>query len=480
MSSVMSSLKSFALWMAFITCGILPLGACANMPWAANLQRSLAADPKLTQSPGLSGASPTPIASPGDVVAQLPAGFPGEIPRYPNANLVAVTQPATSKLAQPTQTRWTTADSGAQVRQFYQDKLKTDGWQLSRGSAAAGAAAAGAIVASRDNLRVTVDTSSPLSAADQTEFTLSYLFAESAAQSPSPIPNSSSQTSAALPQPGDPAFVGPLPPSTEAILSANAQPGAAQSPASAASTHYTDLKQAPPELQLYIVDLVKLGALPLRSSASSSAASSPTSNSAFKPNQAITRREYARWLVTANNQIYANQAGRQVRLGTATDRPAFTDVPITDPDFGMIQGLANAGLINSVLSGDGSPVSFRPNAPLTREDMILWKVPVDIRRSLPNANLDTLQQTWGFQDAAKIEPKAQRAVIADYQNGDLANIRRAFGYTTLFQPKKAVTRAEAAAALWYFGSQGEGLSAKDALAAKDTAPTSSPEKPIGE
>ncbi|MFM6397433.1 MAG: S-layer homology domain-containing protein, partial [Planktothrix sp.] len=36
-------------------------------------------------------------------------------------------------------------------------------------------------------------------------------------------------------------------------------------------------------------------------------------------------------------------------------------------------------------------------------------------------------------------------------------------FTTLFQPKKNVTRAEAAATLWFFGFQGEGISAKDAL-----------------
>ena len=38
-----------------------------------------------------------------------------------------------------------------------------------------------------------------------------------------------------------------------------------------------------------------------------------------------------------------------------------------------------------------------------------------------------------------------------------------FGYTTLFQPKKPVTRAEAAASLWYFGFQGDGITAKEVL-----------------
>ncbi|HEY9659228.1 MAG TPA: S-layer homology domain-containing protein, partial [Allocoleopsis sp.] len=150
-------------------------------------------------------------------------------------------------------------------------------------------------------------------------------------------------------------------------------------------------------------------------------------------------------------------------LAVASDQPTFQDVPSSDPDFGVIQGLANAGLIPSPLSGDSTVVTFRPNTPLTREEMILWKVPVDLRQALPNATIEAVQQSWGFQDAARIDPKALRAVLADYQNGDLANIRRAFGYTTLFQPKKAATRAEAAAALWFFGLQADGISAKDAL-----------------
>jgi hypothetical protein len=87
-----------------------------------------------------------------------------------------------------------------------------------------------------------------------------------------------------------------------------------------------------------------------------------------------------------------------------------------------------------------------------------------------------VKQTWGFQDAAKVEPRALRAVLADFQNGESANIRRMLGYTTLFQPKKPVTHAEAASVLWYFGSQGEGLSAKEAqqLKREDAQPSETP------
>jgi hypothetical protein len=109
--------------------------------------------------------------------------------------------------------------------------------------------------------------------------------------------------------------------------------------------------------------------------------------------------------------------------------------------------------------------------------MLLWKVPMDNRQALPNASVDAVKQTWGFQDVARIDPKALRAVLADFQNSDQSNIRRVFGYTTLFQPKKPVTRAEAAAALWYFGNSSEGISAQDALQMKQqqSQPSATPE-----
>jgi hypothetical protein len=185
-----------------------------------------------------------------------------------------------------------------------------------------------------------------------------------------------------------------------------------------------------------------------------------------KPNKIVTRREYARWLVAANNQIYASRQAKQIRLAVDSSEPAFSDIPKTDPDFSAIQGLAEAGVIPSSLSGETKDVKFRPDAPLTRETMILWKVPLDTRQVLPTANIEGVKEKWGFQDASKIDSQASRAVLADFNNGDLANIRRVFGFTTLFQPKKSVTRAEAAASLWYFGVQDQGLSAKDAVQAK--------------
>jgi hypothetical protein len=166
-------------------------------------------------------------------------------------------------------------------------------------------------------------------------------------------------------------------------------------------------------------------------------------------------------LIAAYNKIESSKPTQQIRLAAADAKPAFQDVPTTHPDFPSIQGLAEAGIIPSPLSGDATSVRFQPDLPLTREQLILWKVPLDSRQPLPAASLDAVKQTWGFQDAGKVEPKALRAVLADFQNGEQSNIRRVFGYTTLFQPKKTVNLGEVAATIWYFGANSEGLSAAD-------------------
>ena len=183
----------------------------------------------------------------------------------------------------------------------------------------------------------------------------------------------------------------------------------------------------------------------------------------FAPNQAITRAEYARWLIAANNRYYSDNPGKKIYVATKNTQPAFKDVSPNHPDFPAIQSLAEAGLIPSRLTEDSTNVLFRPDAPLIREDLVTWKVPLDTRQSLPQASIEAVEESWGFQDVASIDSSAVRALYADFQNGDRSNIRRIFGYTTLFQPKKPVTRAEAAASLGYFGFQGDGITAQEVL-----------------
>lgn len=413
-------------------CLLASVTACANTPAGQALEESLAVDPRLQET--TASPSPTSVAtsSPSSTTAELPADFPEEIPRYTNAQLIETIEP--SSPAAETQLRWRSSDPSNYIQNFYQQAFEREKWKLISQPMAGDE---NALVAELNNLRVRVSFV-PDQPAGVTEFLVEYgRVTEEIAASPSPT-NSPS-------------------PSPTVSASPSPEPASQTSPAPTSET----ANQIPEELRAYVADLTQLGVLKLGGNKPESS----NNTSLPEPNKVITRAEYVRWLVAANNQIFANQPAKQIRLGVPSSEPVFSDVPATHPDFPAIQGLAEAGIIPSKLSGDKA-VQFRPASPLTREAMLLWKVPLDTRQVLPTASIDGVKERWGFQDASKIDTSATRAVLADFNNKDLSNIRRVFGFTTLFQPKKSVTRAEAAASLWYFGVQGEGLSAKDALEVK--------------
>lgn len=411
------------------------------------MQTSLAADPKLKDTV-VDGQEIAPTPSPtatSTAQAELPTTFPTEIPQYPAAVLQSVNEPANT-------TQWISTDSSDRVFAFYKEQFQTNGWTLDESPLST---TQGTLTASRNDLKVSVAVQPKLdpsnaSPAAGTDFTIQYQqdnFPIGAVPSPTPTstPTStpeeaflglsgSSEDSASSSQPSSPPVV-TLPPNS-----------------------FADIDKAPKELQPYITALAQLGVLDV-----SPGDKEKAGNNNFAPNKPISRREYVRWLFAANNRLYRDRTAQQIRPASSSSQPIFRDVPTSDRDFAAIQGLAEAGIISSPLSGDLTAVNFRPEAQLSRENLLLWKVPIDTRQPLPSSSLDTLKQTWGFQDAARIDPKAQRAVLADYQNGDQSNIRRAFGYTTIFQSKKAVTRAEAAATLGYFGYQGDGVAVQEAL-----------------
>jgi S-layer homology domain len=211
------------------------------------------------------------------------------------------------------------------------------------------------------------------------------------------------------------------------------------------SGEFSDLETAPAPLRAWLKDLNQFGTI------------TPKATREFRPNIPVARREYARWLLQTNNRLYKNQPSRQIRLAQPNDIASFPDIPNNHPDFAIVQGLANAGLIN------GTDERFRPNDPLLREELVQWKIPLDLRQPLPNATLETVSQSWGFKDSDRISENALSAIFADAQLRDLSNIRRSFGFTTLLQPQKPVTRAEAAASLWYFGTAVDGISVSKVL-----------------
>ncbi|OCQ92163.1 S-layer protein [Oscillatoriales cyanobacterium USR001] len=426
---------------------LISLTACANSPNSKALEESLAADPRLNEKPvNLSTPTPSPVANESNIsTAKLPGNFPAEIPIYTNAQLLEVTESNNSGEAKIL--RWKTTDPSNYIQNFYQTELTRKKWEIINKFSEDGQ---GKLTATKDNLQVVVSFVSPQKSAAVTEFLIEY--------------GKGAETIIATPQPSNsPILISPTP-SPSFSPSPNLKQGIS-TPLPIPQKTVENQNEVPQELRQYVSDVAQLGVLKLQSK-NQGLDSNNSNNTLPEPNKIITRREYSRWLVAANNQIYANNQGKQIRLAVNSNAAIFSDVPKSDPDFPAIQGLAEAGLIPSALSGNIKDVKFRPDEPLTRAAMILWKVPFDTRQALPTANIDAVKERWGFQDSAKIDPSVARAVLADFNNGDLANIRRVFGFTTLFQPNKSVTRAEAAASLWYFGVQNDGISAKDALQVK--------------
>ncbi|KAK6794488.1 hypothetical protein RDI58_007941 [Solanum bulbocastanum] len=176
-----------------------------------------------------------------------------------------------------------------------------------------------------------------------------------------------------------------------------------------------------------------------------------------QPGDLCTRREYARWLVSASSALSRTTVSKvypAMYIENVTDL-AFDDITPEDPDFPSIQGLAEAGLLSSKLSrrdmqssldDDQSPVFFCPESPLSRQDLVSWKMAIEKRR-LPNVDQKSVQRVSGFIDVDKIHPDAWPALVADLSSGEQGIVALAFGYTRLFQPDKPVTKAQAAIAL---------------------------------
>jgi hypothetical protein len=434
---------------------LVAIGGCSN---SAAIESSLSPDPQLQSSIGKTGfeeTSNTPTESIPNADRNAPtansltnqnpnpenqliARLPQQIPIYPQAILENIEPDSTAERGKA---NWNSSDGLRPIARYYQNELKIGGWKIIQPFDLQTQELNQVAIANKDNLEITIalegSTGEGQNPDRQTKLTIAYQPLSVTANEP--VTSSSNNKSG----------------------NGNAAVGVASNNNKANNTDdFVDLNEVPEQLQGYVKDMAALGIL------------SPYTNegnaelSKFAPNKPVTRAEYASWLIAANNIYHANSPGDKIYLANKSDRVAFQDVNSSNANFGAIQGLAEAGLVPSMLSDDSSKLLFQPNAPLTRVDLITWKVPLDVRKSLPNASLDAIAQSWGFQDVTKVDPVALKALFADFQNGDRSNIRRIFGYTTLFQPQKAVTRAEAAASLWYFGNQGDGITAKEASAIK--------------
>ena len=415
--------------------------------------------------------------------------FPDTFPVYPQAEL----QKIQSDEANNSGTLiWKTTDNRQAVADYYQAELLTNDWDIIKPFALNPKQKIARAIAVKDNLRVELSLSSlPAAKSSDREKTKLLIVYSSLDQD---IPRSSISQGTESSE-AEPNSTGAIKPTNEPTKLSDAEASRQKAPENSpqtkanqtvsssqatksnidrsttsrignvntSSNDFADLDRVPEQLQQSLESVAALGILtPYTGKAN-------VELSKFAPNEVITRGEYARWLIAANNRYYADNPGKKIYVAAQTNESAFNDVKSEHPDYDAIQSLAEAGLIPSRLTDDSTQLSFRPDAPLTREDLITWKVPLDLRQALPQASIEAIEESWGFQDAKNIDSSAIRALYADFQNGDNSNIRRVFGYTTLFQPNKPITRAEAAASLWYFGYQGDGITAKEALKSEDGA-----------
>jgi S-layer homology domain len=258
-------------------------------------------------------------------------------------------------------------------------------------------------------------------------------------------------------------------PTSSAItaMGGSASPAAAGTPVT-----YSDLSGVAGQQQ--ITDLASLGVFGMPSGT-------------FNPNGTITRGDFVKWLVLANNAIFANEPDKIIRPSQATTS-SYPDVATSSPNFAYIQGMYDSGF------AVGFPdKTFKPADLLTREQMIAIKENVD-RGGVDKYYVsfsDTTLPNWKDKDL--INKLFRGAIAEDYSldrqatrqgeaNLVIDNVGRTFGAIAMLRPQQPVTRAQAALILWKIGAHSDKIlspqpsdmprSAADALAPATTASAS--------
>jgi hypothetical protein len=192
----------------------------------------------------------------------------------------------------------------------------------------------------------------------------------------------------------------------------------------------------------------------------------------FHPGAPVLRRDFIRWLVKANNALWADTPAKLVKLADSTESSAFSDITLKDPDFPYIQGMQDAGY--SVGFPDKT---FRPDVALTREQMFAIKNVFDrgsvdpgLQKSLDFAR-NTAMPPW--KDKQSIS-KTYVAAIATGANGGADSFGLVYGASSLFHPQAAVTRAQAAEALTVIGDHQFYSGGHRTLAQVPASPTPAP------
>ena len=172
-------------------------------------------------------------------------------------------------------------------------------------------------------------------------------------------------------------------------------------------------------------------------------------NGAFNPYGTLTRAEYVRWLVRANNAYYKGAPSIQIRLAEADSDQSFVDVPKSNLDFKYIQGMANTGYVIGINKNH-----FAPDRQLTREEMIAILDSRELGANAPKTS-GPLDKKY-LDDADQISKPYWGLFNMDFwqpgYNPGIGTTSRIFGATKVLHPRKHATRAEAAIAIQVIGN----------------------------
>lgn len=169
-----------------------------------------------------------------------------------------------------------------------------------------------------------------------------------------------------------------------------------------------------------------------------------TTRGTFNPYDRITRGDYVKWLVRADNAYFKNNPNSQIRLAEPDSDQTFVDVPKSAPNFPYIQGMANSGYVIGIDKNH-----FAPDRSLTREEMIAI-----LNSRFMNGSKNPMADappTMYLNDGNQVSKPYWGLIDYDYAqpgyNPGFGNIKRVFGTTKTLHPLKPATRAEAALAI---------------------------------
>jgi hypothetical protein len=119
--------------------------------------------------------------------------------------------------------------------------------------------------------------------------------------------------------------------------------------------------------------------------------------------------------------------------------------------------MANAGMVIGY-----DETTFKPDKPLTREELIAIKCGLDqggVR--FRDRDHERVELMWHWTDTRKISRQHLDAIYSEYFN-EAKNVSRTFGAIKMLRPQQAVTRGEAAICIWRIGDGSEGVTAAEA------------------